>query len=239
MKRKDEQKILARAPRVGHGNNRTRAKVAVLGGALAMLLSLAPNTAFAQNRALQVYPRPELKRGETVLSRSRPELDAAGIRAGGFLVFPELVVEEQFTDNVFAAKHNKRSDQITVVQPRLSIRSNWNRHAIGFASRASVGIHAEETKEDYQDHRHFLNGRIDLARDAVINTWARYESLHQFRRSADDSGGVEPTEYDILVGGGDIRKELGRFNFSLGGEIAVTNYDDNCPSSYKLAQLGV
>lgn len=162
-----------------------------------------------------------------MLGRARPELDAAGVRTGGFVVFPELVVEEQFTDNVFATKRNKKSDQVTVLHPRMQVKSNWNRHALHLESNATIGIHAEETAEDYQDHRHLLYGQFELARDTVIRSRVQYASLHELRRSSDDSGGIEPSKYDILVGGGDIRKEMGKFNFSLGGEIQIMNFDDN------------
>jgi hypothetical protein len=51
--------------------------------------------------------------------------------------------------------------------------------------------------------------------------------LHQFRGSSDETGEIEPTEYDILTGGGSIRHELGRINLLASGEINVTDYDDN------------
>ncbi len=43
-----------------------------------------------------------LPRGDTVATRARPEYDPLGIRAGSFLFFPQLSVDELYNDNIFA-----------------------------------------------------------------------------------------------------------------------------------------
>jgi len=198
-----------------------------LGGSSVALLILVPVTASAQLKPEVIEHRPELRRGETVLGRSRPELDSAGIRAGGFVFFPEMTVEQQFTDNVFATKRNKKSDQVTVLHPRAIVRSNWNRHFLQLQSRASIGMHIDETSEDYEDHRHFLDGRIDLAQNTEVSGWVRYSGLHQFRSSPDDFGGREPTEYEQFISGGNVRREFGRFSATVGAEFEDLNFHDN------------
>ncbi len=64
----------------------------------------------------------------TVLERPHPELEPLGIRAGAFLVNPELGVESGFTNNVFGASIDKKSDSYIELMPAISARSQWSRH---------------------------------------------------------------------------------------------------------------
>ena len=45
-----------------------------------------------------------------VTARPRPDFDALGIRAGGFLIFPSVTVDGQYNDNVFATDENEEED---------------------------------------------------------------------------------------------------------------------------------
>ena len=49
----------------------------------------------------------ELFRGDTVLTRPRPELDPLGVRLGSFFLFPRADVVESFNDNIFATEKDK------------------------------------------------------------------------------------------------------------------------------------
>jgi hypothetical protein len=156
------------------GSRFSHNSIVAMGCAALAIMVTVPGIAMAQSEVQIIKQRDDPRRGETVSGRPRPELDAIGVRVGAFLVNPKLVVEEQFTDNVFATKRRKLSDQVTVLQPDVEMRSTWSRHALLFKSRATVGIHASETAEDYEDHEHFVDGRIDLSRNTVIRLYSRY-----------------------------------------------------------------
>lgn len=55
---------------------------------------------------------PDFDRGRNtaVFERARPEYDALGIRAGGFLVLPSLETTAGVTNNVFLNSTNTSSD---------------------------------------------------------------------------------------------------------------------------------
>src|SRR2546430_17302073 len=86
--------------------------------------------------------RPRLDRGETVTSRPRPELDPLGMRAGSFLIYPRLGLQEVYNDNIFAAESNEQGDFITLVRPQLDVRSDWTNHAVDLHAGATIGRHA-------------------------------------------------------------------------------------------------
>ncbi len=60
-----------------------------------------------------------------VQERPRPAFDPLGIRLGNFLVFPRLEVTETYNSNVFADPDDEEDDLITVVEPTVSVRSNF------------------------------------------------------------------------------------------------------------------
>lgn len=82
-------------------------------------------------------PTTVLPRGDTVASRARPELDPLGIRAGAFLIFPELAIDEIYNDNIFAENNDETDDFITSIQPEVTIESDWSRHALAIAGAAT------------------------------------------------------------------------------------------------------
>ena len=124
----------------------------------------------------RVAPRPEtvLPRGDTVATRARPELDPLGIRAGAFLVFPELTIEEIYNDNIFAENGDETDDFITSLRPEVTVESNWSRHALAIAGGGDFGFYAQNSDENYQDWFAATNGRFDVSRDVgAVPRWRR------------------------------------------------------------------
>ena len=103
-------------------------------GAAIFLAALA---AFILGPTLAVAQEPE--RGETVTSRTRPELDPLGAHSGGFLLYPKVSIVEEFNDNIFAADNNQEIDFITAVTPGERLRSERNNQALNFEGSATIG----------------------------------------------------------------------------------------------------
>jgi hypothetical protein len=66
----------------------------------------------------------DVERGETVLSRQRPDYDPLGIRLGGFKLRPSLVLGESYDTNIFATRTNTVSDFKTTIAPSVDLRSH-------------------------------------------------------------------------------------------------------------------
>lgn len=167
-----------------------------------------------------------IPRGETVLSRERPELNPLGARVGTFIVYPSLELEERYDDNIFANDDGEQGDFITRVSPRLSLRSDWNNHALRFDADADVGRHLDETDEDFEDYSAAISGRVDIRRDTQVRLHAGYANRHERRSSPDDVRGTEPTEFDDLTAGAEVFQRFNRINLRLGGEFRLFDYDD-------------
>lgn len=170
--------------------------------------------------------RDEIPRGETVTSRARPELDPLGIRAGSFLLFPKLDVQESFNDNVFATESDKKSDFITRIIPSILVDSDWNRHALSFQADTAIGLYLDNSDENYEDYRVGTAGRLDITGESYLSAGVDYKALHEGRGSPDDAGGTEPSEYDVVSGNVEFFQDLGRFNLTVDGTVESFNFDD-------------
>ncbi len=178
-------------------------------------------------RAYEVPRRDvEVPRGETVTGRKRPELDALGVHAGTFFIYPKLELEESYSDNIFADEDDEESDFITRILPSLRIDSDWANHALSLEGGADVGRYLDNTDEDFEDFHFGASGRVDVRRSTNVRARVRYQALHEDRGSPEDVNGVEPTEFDIFSA--DVRgfHNFGRVNVTLGGTFDRYDFDD-------------
>ncbi len=135
------------------------------------------------------------KRGETVRERSRPGYDPVGIRMGSFFLFPEIGIEEFYRDNIFYSDTGEESDFVTVVEPRASLKSNWDNHSLQFQGGVEAGRYLDNTSENYVDWDFSADGRIDIQRGFALTGGGWVERNHEDRRSVDQVGAGEPVTF--------------------------------------------
>jgi hypothetical protein len=160
----------------------------------AWIAALAVAGAGVPSVQAQVQPQ-QVTRGETVMERSRPELDPLGVPLGGFLLFPSLSVGESYRDNIFDTESGKQSDGITDIHPALRLQSNWNRHSVALFSDAHVDRYIDHPKEDFEDYTVGGSGRLDVVGRSFVDLTSSYNQLHEDRASPDDVRGIEPTRF--------------------------------------------
>jgi hypothetical protein len=170
----------------------------------------------------------EPQRGETVTSRTRPELDPLGIRTGSFLFFPQLGVAARYDDNLFASDTGEIDDTITVVSPEFRLQSDWNNHALNFVAGAEAGFYADNSTEDYVDYFAGADTRLDVTRASQISASAMYSILHEARGDPEaDDAALEPTDYSRLAAGVDYTHRFNRLSLGIGGLFDRYDYDDD------------
>lgn len=171
-------------------------------GAACVALTLA--SVLPTGASAQITPaKPEAvpARGDTVRTRPRPELEPLGIRAGTFLIFPKLGIDETYNDNVFAVERDEKDDFITDIKPSLAFESNWANHALNLRSGADFGIYSEHTRLDYTDYFVSTDGRLDITRDAALFIGGGYAREHEDPGDPDSPDDAQnPTEYDLYNG---------------------------------------
>lgn len=131
-----------------------------------------------------------------VATRHRPEYDPVGIRLGSFFFLPSLGVGEAYNDNIFATEADAKNDYITLVSPRLVLKSDWGRHALYARATGDFGLYKSFTDQNYEDYTAETGGRLDISRDQALTGSVSYANLHEDRSSPDDVGGTKPTTYE-------------------------------------------
>ncbi|MEK9968509.1 MAG: outer membrane beta-barrel protein [Ferrovibrio sp.] len=190
-------------------------------------LGASPAAAQTPPRTSQDVQAPvDIERGETVLSRRRPDYDPVGVRVGGFMLYPELGVQESYNSNVFATTSNEKSDFITAITPSLDLRSNWNNHALNLHADSSVVRYWDYDRENYTDYTLSADGRVDVLRDLRLFGGAGYQIRHEPRSSPDNQSGTEPTEYSVAATNLGVEKEFNRLSLRLDGKAERYEYDN-------------
>lgn len=168
----------------------------------------------------------EAGKGDTVVNRSRPELRPLGITVGSFLVYPEFGLTGGVNDNIYATNDEVIDDYVTIISPGLSVKSNWNNHALNVKASANIGRYQDFDTEDYEDSEISVDGQYNVRKDINLDAGVIIGRYHQPRFSEDDDFGLVPTIYtkdDLFVGYGHKR---GKYNFTLEASFNRENYDD-------------
>ena len=168
----------------------------------------------------------QLRYGETVTSRQRPELDPLGIRAAGFLIYPSLAVSEQYNDNIFADDTGEVDAFITFITPGVKVNSDWNNHALNFRADANIGRYIDNGDEDFEDYFFGTDGRLDITRNQSLFVDALYSHLHQIRGDPDDPLGRNQGSYDLSTVTGGYNHAFNRLSVTLEGTGVRYEYDN-------------
>lgn len=148
----------------------------VLATATVLAVSAAASAALADDRGQDV--------SASVLERPRPDYDAVGIRAGSFLLLPKLTTTADFSDNIYASTSGKKSDAILLLQPEITVRSDWSRNQVELFARAATSAYASASSENATEVETRLSGRYDIGQASNINGGLGYAYLAEPRYQA-------------------------------------------------------
>ena len=213
-----------------------KSKTTLSGKILTSVAVCAAAIAFATPPAsAQIFPeyhdqggtfREDLPKGETVTTREKPELDALGVHAGSFFIFPSIRQNITYDDNIFATDGNEQSDVIYSVVPSVAVRSDWNQHSLNFSAGADLGFYFDDTDENYQDYRAAASGMVDVTKSTRVRASGSYNHLHESRGDPDDVGSVKPTELDRYRTGLSASHRFNRVAVTAGGTFEHINYEN-------------
>ena len=143
----------------------------------------------------------ELRPGETVLDRSRPEMTEHGGRLGRIWVRPTLRTALAFDDNVFANDAEREADFLLRTAPSLTAETDWRGHRASFSASAERGVYRVQSSENYLDLTAEAFGRVQVSERVHASATARWRRGHEPRRSADSrADAAEPTVFRTRSG---------------------------------------
>lgn len=150
-----------------------------------------------------------------------------GLRAGSFLVLPQIEVASEYTDNVFLSSQAPQSDRALALMPALTLLSNWSRHELAVELRARQTTHDRFSSEDENAYSALLRGRLDASERTKIGGELSHELAQEDRSSVDfpdNAAGRTDVTTDRAAIEGSHR--FNRLTVSLRGSVTETSYGD-------------
>lgn len=173
---------------------------------------------------------PILDRRPRALYRFEP-YQPTGVRAGSFIVLPEIEVGTGFYSNVFETTRAK-PDITFDVRPSVRAVSNWRRHAAEF--RAS-GILTSFRRYDTENVRAYTlegRGRLDVTRRTNVEGLLSHDVGQEGRSSIDSvAGALEPTTVTTDNAALTVNHRFNRLRLQLRGTISDVSYGNVNTSS--------
>jgi hypothetical protein len=123
----------------------------------------------------------------------REPFDPVGIKAGSFVLFPELELAGNYYDNVFHAPKGV-SDQSVEARPSARLVSDWSRHALEIRAASGLSYYNSFDTENEQSYIVEARGRLDITRRTNIEALISREQYQESRSAIDvTSAGTRPT----------------------------------------------
>ena len=177
-----------------------------------------PEMAIAQQRQ-------DVDPNVTVTQRPRPDYDPIGMRAGSFLIFPELAVSGTYSDNVnFDDDGEEESDFVTALRPSVQFRSDWSRHSLGVELGSELAFHVEESDNDYQDFFLDGDGTLEISRQTNLSANA---GVRRGQENQAEGNNDEVEQFIAADGGLSLSHQLNRIVLTLGGNVERVVFDDD------------
>lgn len=163
-----------------------------------------------------------------VQRRPRPDYDPLGLRAGAFLIYPELQAAGNYDSNVFAVKDDVEDDFYATVAPRLTAQSQWSRHSLTLDAGAEAAFYKDHTDNNYQDFDTGAEGRLDVTRADIVTGNLRIGRGHEDRDDPEDAGEESDlTQYFEGNTGLGYRHNFNRLYTAVRGELRRMDYEDD------------
>ena len=159
--------------------------------------------------------------------RSRSDYAQQGIRTGSFTIMPKLELNNDYVSNIYYRQSKLNDSYIAHWKPGVTVSSNWNRHALNFLLDTDIAQYTNwASRNDYQNVRTELNGRVDVMRDSHFDTSFGYNYLTERRGSPDQISALTPTIYDTKVIDGFYSHTINRITLKTGVNATRWDYDN-------------
>ncbi len=162
----------------------------------------------------------------SVKEQSNEYYTAQGGRIGSLIVKPSIDIAYEYDDNIFREAENQKNDKKLIVQPDVTVETDWNMHQIRAGASAEFGRFKEFGSEDYDDHSYFVSGRLDMDYNTFATLDVRSQFRHEDRGSLDDVDGDAPIEFQVDSTSAGFTRALGVMKLYLNGIFRTYSYDD-------------
>ncbi len=148
------------------------------------------------------------------------------IKAGSFLLSPKLILEQNYSDNIYATDGNEESDFISVAKPSLKIEKSIRDHEFKWENSAEIFQYRGNSDENRMNYKSELSGKLVARRVLTLPFKLSYGVNHNERRYERSSMTREPTQYQQLKSEIGALYKPGRLGIGVYGGYNQTRYDN-------------
>lgn len=163
----------------------------------------------------------------TPVALFEPEASEGQRLDSSFVLRPQLTAGVRYDSNIYSIAAPKQSDAIFVLQPRLSLQSDFPRHRVELYGGADLQRHAEIGAENSEAWDLGARALLEMAGWINIRPEARIARGVEQRGTAGDQflsdRPITYTNKELLLG---ISREQQRLEVALNGRISRTDYSD-------------
>jgi hypothetical protein len=158
------------------------------------------------------------------------------VRAGQFLLSPQLDLAAGWTSNVFAVsgsgvptleRFEDESAFFGIVRPSVAGVSDWNRHEVSFGAYAELFANERFDSETIVNYGANVGGVLDATRDLSLFGGLAYDALNENRQVTNTFIlSEEPVEYEAWRAYAGARGERGRWRYTGRLDYAEFDFED-------------
>ena len=199
--------------------------------ALSTSFMVTGGTAAAQEESYFVRDR-----NISVAERAQPGYRPEGIRAGQFVLRPQLDIGLGYSSNVFALsdsgvasieRFEDESSLFGLVRASLTGASDWRRHEVSFDAYVEGFGNEEFSDQSFANAGVGVGGVLDVSRGVEVFGGLSYDALNESRLLNNTAAfSTEPIPYDLARGEVGVRREVGRTRLQARLDVADFDYDD-------------
>lgn len=165
-------------------------------------------------------------RGQSVLSRPRPDFDPVPISIGSFQFFPALNLGTYYNTNIFSIRADGPDDQVWKINPRVSLLSDWGRHAIGITALADIDYYSHRNEQNYKAGAVQAEGRFDISEQTWLAGTMGFQRVAEAKGSPSAPGNAKGvSQYNLYTFGGEAYRGVGQLKAKVGYSYGYYEYD--------------
>lgn len=124
------------------------------------------------------------------------------VEFGSFIVFPNITLQQEYNDNVFATEGDEEGDFVTVIEPELILRKDIGRHEFILNLSTEFRQHWDLTSENVENIAGNFRANIEAKKGINIPVEVSYRDGYLARqprnRLSEDELTIEPLETKSL-----------------------------------------
>jgi hypothetical protein len=162
--------------------------------------------------------------GVTVLSRTRPNYEPAGLREDGFLINPSLEEAVGYDSNVLGGPGAAGSWTLGT-HPSVRAVSDWSRDSLGMVLGIDDTRYLDAPRQSRTDGTAAVGGTLAVGRDE-LTVAAAHLVLHEDRSTLDALPADTPVPFTLDDARLGYTLSLGRLALTPNAELAAYRYDN-------------